>query len=317
MNEDLKAALRTGAAAKVNLGLFVGAPRADGMHELVSVMQSVSLADELTLEPAPPGHASDLVVCPDVPGPPEQNLAARALERFRAATGWQAPPLLLQIEKRIPIAAGLAGGSTDAAAALRLAAHASALEDPALLGRLAAELGADVTAALTPGRWLASATGSHLEALPDPIATVMLLILPLAHELSTAAVYSHFDELGKTSSARELEHRHEELRAALEIGAPFPPAALLHNDLQAGALDLCPQIAGALEQAGEAGADAVFLSGSGPTVVGLFAHPNPQGRLARALAGLADRQPPPIACETVGAEFGAVRRLGASQLGDA
>jgi 4-diphosphocytidyl-2-C-methyl-D-erythritol kinase len=317
MNEDLKTPLCTNAAAKVNLGLFVGAPRADGMHELVSVMQSVSLADELTLELAPPGHASDLVVCPEVPGPAEQNLAAQALERFRAATGWQAPPLLLQIEKRIPIAAGLAGGSTDAAAALRLAAHASALTDQVLLERLAAELGADVTGALTPGRWLSSATGSQLEPLADPLAPVALLILPVAHELSTAAVYTHFDELGKVSSARELEHRREELRAALEIGAPIPPAALLHNDLQTAALDLCPQIAGALEQAGEAGADAVFVSGSGPTVVCLFAHPNPQGRLQRARAGLAERQPQPIACETVGAEFGAVRRLGASQLGDA
>ncbi len=84
-------------------------------------MQSISLADELTLEHAPAEVEQDEVVCPGVPGRRQENLAARALAAFRAATGWEAPPLRLSIVKRIPVAAGLGGGSADAAGALRLA----------------------------------------------------------------------------------------------------------------------------------------------------------------------------------------------------
>ncbi|MGH2854680.1 MAG: 4-(cytidine 5'-diphospho)-2-C-methyl-D-erythritol kinase, partial [Solirubrobacteraceae bacterium] len=98
--------LRALAPAKINLGLFLGPGRADGRHELVTVMQSISLADELTLREAPPGSARDKVHCPGVPGAPEENLAARALAAFRAATGWDAPPLELRIHKRVPVAAG-------------------------------------------------------------------------------------------------------------------------------------------------------------------------------------------------------------------
>src|SRR5918996_2721532 len=98
------------APGKVNLSLFVGAPRADGLHPLVSVVQSVSLADELTLRPA--DGDEDEVVCPGVDGP---NLAARALALFREATGWDGPPQRLEISKRVPVAAGMGGGSSDAA----------------------------------------------------------------------------------------------------------------------------------------------------------------------------------------------------------
>ena len=118
--------LRARAPGKVNLCLFVGEPRDDGLHPLVSVVQALSLADELTLEPAPPEASADEVVCPGVEGP---NLAARALALYREATGWDAPPQRLTIEKRIPVAAGMGGGSADAAAALRLAAHAAGTPD--------------------------------------------------------------------------------------------------------------------------------------------------------------------------------------------
>src|SRR5882724_7782601 len=105
------AALRANAPAKINLGLFVGPARAgDGRHELVTVMQSISLADELTLEPAPIGATEDEIVCPALAEPPQQNLAAQALRLFRERTGWDGPPQRLQIVKRIPVAAGLGGG---------------------------------------------------------------------------------------------------------------------------------------------------------------------------------------------------------------
>ena len=131
-------------------------------------MQSISLADELTLGPATGGRVGDELVCPGVPGRPEENLAARALRVFRRRTGWQAPPLRLTVEKRIPLAAGLAGGSADAAAALRLARAASGLGDEALLLDIARGLGADVPAQVEPGRWLASGAGERLERLPPP-----------------------------------------------------------------------------------------------------------------------------------------------------
>jgi 4-diphosphocytidyl-2-C-methyl-D-erythritol kinase len=140
---SLPPVLRALAPAKINLGLFLGPVReADGRHELVTVMQSISLADELTLEPAAAdGSAAeatqDQLECPGLAGPPEANLAWLALREFRAETGWDAPPRMLRIEKRIPIAAGLAGGSADAAAALRLARAASGLGDEQLLLRIA------------------------------------------------------------------------------------------------------------------------------------------------------------------------------------
>src|SRR5262249_26999135 len=154
------------APAKVNLGLFLGRPRADGLHDLVSVMQSISLADELMLERAPAGARGDQVVCPEVPGPAGENLAAAALRAFRGETGWDAPPVRLSIVKRIPLAGGLGGGSADAAAALRLAAHTSGLGDRDLLRRLGARLGADVPAQVAPGCWLATGAGERLRPLP-------------------------------------------------------------------------------------------------------------------------------------------------------
>jgi 4-diphosphocytidyl-2-C-methyl-D-erythritol kinase len=310
------------APAKVNLGLFLGPPRAeDGRHELVTVMQSISLADELTLGPAPPGTREDEVLCPGVPGPPGANLAAAALRAFRASTGWDGPPVRLTIVKRIPVAAGLGGGSADAAAALRLARHASGAGDEELLRRLGAELGADVPAQISPGRWLASGAGEDLQELAAPSVPFGLLVLPLAAELSTAAVYAEADRLGLARSPRALGERRRELHAALEHGAPLPAATeLLHNDLQRAAVSLCPQIAHALIQAREAGGDPALVSGSGPTVLALFGG---GGRstidgpaLAEHAAGaLRDRVPPPIFAGPVDASFGRVVTLGESGSG--
>src|SRR5689334_12265395 len=137
--------LRCLAPAKVNLCLFVGRPRRrDGYHPLVSLVQPLSLADELVLEE---GNGGDQVICAGVEG---DNLAARALEAFRAATRWHAPALRLTITKRVPVAAGMGGGSADAAATLRLAAEAAGFDDVGLLHELAIALGADVPSQLAP-----------------------------------------------------------------------------------------------------------------------------------------------------------------------
>jgi 4-diphosphocytidyl-2-C-methyl-D-erythritol kinase len=299
------------APAKVNLGLFVGPTReADGRHELVTVMQSISLADELRLEPAAPGTHSDELICPGLPGRAEENLAARALASFRAATGWDAPPMRLTVDKRIPVAAGLGGGSADAAAALRLARRASGLGDEALLLALAAELGADVPAQVAPGRWLATGAGESLQALPDPLPALELLVLPSPAELSTAAVYREADELGLAREPGELEQFRAQLRIALELGAPLPGAReLLHNDLEQAAVSLCPPVARALAAVGDAGAERALVSGSGPTVLGLFGHANAAGRVRRAAAELAELEPAPLPASSVTASFAAVAEL--------
>jgi 4-diphosphocytidyl-2-C-methyl-D-erythritol kinase len=302
------------APAKINLGLFLGPIRAlDAKHELTSVMQSISLADELTLELArADGHYGDgqldEVICPGVPSDVE-NLAALALRAFRARTGWQAPPLRLTVAKRIPLAAGLGGGSADAAAALRLATHASGLGDQRLLHELGAQLGADVPAQVSPGRWLASGAGEHLDELPPPSSSFGVLVLPSTAELSTAAVYREADRLGCGRSAHELAELHAQLHSAFAHGAPLPAASeLLRNDLQRAALSLCPPIAQALLSVRQAGGDPTLVSGSGPTVLGLFGH---TGRsvdggltLAQAAASrLNDCSPAPICAVPVDATF--------------
>jgi 4-diphosphocytidyl-2-C-methyl-D-erythritol kinase len=298
--------LRALAPAKINLGLFLGPLRADGRHELATVMQSISLADELTLRAAAAssgGAQGDEVICPGVSDPPEDNLAARALAAFRAATGWDAQPLQLSIVKRVPVAAGLGGGSGDAAAALRLAARASGRDDHELLVGLARDLGADVPAQVRPGRWLAGGAGELLQALPEPRAPLGVLVLPIARALSTAEVYAQADRMGLARERSELEELHRLLARSLADGAPLPPEELLHNDLQRAARALCPEIDLALTEALEAGADAALLSGSGPTVLGLFVGADGAQRASEAARALGERTPAAIAAEPIAAGF--------------
>jgi 4-diphosphocytidyl-2-C-methyl-D-erythritol kinase len=298
------------APAKVNLGLFLGPIRdSDGRHELVSVMQSISLADELTLGPGRVGASEDELICPGLPGDSAENLAARALRDFRASTGWVAPPVRLRILKRIPVAAGLAGGSADAAAALRLASRASGLGDDELLREVAAGLGADVPAQVRPGRWLASGAGERLQELPPPSGSLGLLVLPLDAELSSAAVYAEADRLGIPRPPEDLRERIFTLRHAMAAGEPLPAdGELLANDLQRAAISLYPQIASAIDHALRAGAAHALVSGSGPAVVGLFRSDGESAeggleRAQRAAAHLWGRSPAPIVARPVDAAF--------------
>jgi 4-diphosphocytidyl-2-C-methyl-D-erythritol kinase len=282
--------VRALAPGKVNLSLFVGAPREDGLHPLVSVVQAVTLADELTLAPGAGPH--DEVVCPGVEGP---NLAARALAAFRAATGWDAPPQRLEIVKRLPVAAGMGGGSADAAAALRLAARAAGGVPAETLHALAVTLGADVPSLLAPGRVLMSGAGEHVVVLPDP-PPFGLVIVPSPRTLSTPAVYAAFDRLGAARDAEELERR----AAAARAGGP-PPAV---NDLQDAARSLCPAIDAALADVRAAGAEVAMVAGSGPTVFGVFGDAGAARAAARALA---PRHPGAVATEPAGRGYGEVR----------
>ena len=270
--------LTTLAPGKVNLCLFVGVPRRDGYHPLVSVFQAVSLADELVLEP---GRGSrDEVVCAGVSGP---NLAARALAAYRDASGWDGPAVRLTIHKHVPVAAGMGGGSADAAAALRLAAHAAGRPGDPLLEVLAPTLGADVPSALTPGRALVTGIGETVEPLP-PGGPAALVVVPSPAELSTPAVYREADRLGTARAAGELARAERDVRAALRSGGALPAV----NDLQDAARSLCPSIDGTLDEVARAGARAVLVSGSGPTVFGSFDDP---ALAERAAAVLRDRHP--------------------------
>ncbi len=296
--------LRALAPGKVNLCLFLGGVRAsDGRHELVSLLESVSLADELTLAPAEAGARADEVLCPGVEGP---NLAGEALAAYRAASGWDASPVCLRITKRVPVAAGMGGGSGDAAAALRLAAHAAGRPGDPLLAELAPRLGADVPSQLLPGAALMLGAGERVEPL-EPRAAHALLILPSSERLATAAVYREADRLGLPRDPGGFAERETALRAALAAGDALPPAELLVNDLEPAARSLCPSVSLALEAARAAGAAHALISGSGPTVFGLF--PGAEGAPAAAEAAreLAERFPGASAAAPVGPEAGAAR----------
>jgi 4-diphosphocytidyl-2-C-methyl-D-erythritol kinase len=264
--------MRLHAPAKLNLCLYLGATREDGLHELCSLFEPLALADLIEVSPAP----QDEVVCPAVEG---ENLATRALAELRAA-GWEREPLRIAIEKRVPVAAGLGGGSGDAAAVLRLAAG-----EVAGLRQIAARLGADVPSQLQPSLALVRGAGELVEPLPRPTPHAAVL-LPDGGGLSTAEVFREADRLGLGRSAAELEELAARLRSVAGAGAsPLAYPELLVNDLEAPACSLRPAIGAALETLREAGAAVAILSGSGPTAVGLFA----DLAAARAAAAKLDR----------------------------
>lgn len=245
------------APAKLNLCLYLGPARGDGLHELCSLFEPLALVDPIEVAEA----ERDEVLCAGVAG---ENLAARALAALRAR-GWEGPPLRIEIEKRIPVAAGLGGGSADAAAVLRLAGG-----EVADLAEIAAELGADVPSQLTPALALVQGAGEKVERLPDPEPHAVVL-LPGGGGLSTAAVFAEADRLGLGRSAAELDALAGRLRDAAGAGAsPLSYPELLVNDLEPAARSLRPPIGDALDALHAAGAPLAALTGSGPTAFGLF-----------------------------------------------
>jgi 4-diphosphocytidyl-2-C-methyl-D-erythritol kinase len=249
------------APAKLNLCLYLGPVRDDGLHELCSIFVPLMLSDRITVSEAGPDEA-DEVVCERVAGP---NLAAAALAALREA-GWQAPPQRIEIDKRIPIAAGLGGGSADAAAVLRLAAgEIEGLEE------IAARIGADVTSQLQPRPVLVEGAGERLTPLPASAEWAAVLI-PDDAGLRTPDVFREADRLGLPRPLAELEAVRERLLgAAVEGVSPLAYRELLVNDLGEAAISLRPEIGAALDALREAGAEHAVVTGSGPTAVGLFA----------------------------------------------
>jgi 4-diphosphocytidyl-2-C-methyl-D-erythritol kinase len=248
---------RAPAAAKINLSLVVGPLRDDGKHEVVTVYQRVALSDRIAVERSP-----DLSVA----GFAGDTLVRRALECIAGGDG---ASFAARIQKRIPVAAGLGGGSSDAATALRLANGLRTDPYPAeRLRTFARTLGTDVPYFLEDGPQLGTGDGTDLEALELPQDYWVLLVLPRkAVKSSTEHVYADFD-------ARAGEHGYGERRAALlgaleRVKRPRDLATLPSNDLASSPL---------AHQLVALGAFRADVTGAGPTVYGLFLH----GHQARA-----------------------------------
>lgn len=238
------------AHAKINLALVAGPRRKDGFHEIATVLQRIELADTVYLEPAEDGVM--------VTGFLEDTLVRSALEAVGGA--WSA-----RIEKRIPVAAGLGGGSSDAATALRLARPGDDLHD------VAAQLGSDVPFFLSPGPQLARGRGTDLSPLELPQEYTVVIIVPEGStKESTAAVYAAFDGRGGEAGFRERVSALERALEDLDLAA-LPPNDLVSSPLADRLLEL--------------GAFRADVSGTGPAVYGLFADSEEAARAAAQLEG--------------------------------
>jgi 4-diphosphocytidyl-2-C-methyl-D-erythritol kinase len=259
--------IRELAPAKVNVVLHVGPRRADGLHEICSLFGSLELADVVEVDPREDAAGlPDRVECPGVTEP---NLAAKALAAYRAEAGRASVPALeVRIDKHIPVAAGLGGGSADAAAVLRAA---DALSErplgPERLRRVAAEVGADVPSQVEPGHALVTGAGERVE--PVALPTVSLVLVPQAEGLATGNVYAEADRLDLTRAVLEPER----LRALAARASVPRLVAALENDLAPAALSLRPELAEVADRLRRAGARGTLVSGSGPTLFGVFDDP--------------------------------------------
>ena len=259
--------------AKINLVLSVGAPRADGFHPLATVFQAVSLYDEVTATPRDDGEFT-VEVTGDVTGPvpaDDTNLAIRAAKML-AARHDLTDGADLVVRKTIPVAGGLAGGSTDAAAALVACGRAWGVVTPAAeLAELAAGLGSDVPFCLLGHTALGHGRGERLTEVMTRGAFHWVFGVA-AEGLSTPVVYRELDRL---RDERRIPVRApsvpDAVLGALVSGDPAALAVALSNDLQDAALSLRPELADVLRFGLDHGALAAQVSGSGPTCLYLAA----------------------------------------------
>ncbi|MEL6050944.1 4-(cytidine 5'-diphospho)-2-C-methyl-D-erythritol kinase [Corynebacterium rouxii] len=263
------------ASSKVNLHLGVGNARDDGYHELVTVFQSLSLHDTITVTPATDdsqdAEEQRIVATLSVSGNSAQvvptdstNLAWQAAEKMyqahRRNGGAPTKRVHIVIDKGIPVAGGMAGGSADAAATLAAMAYylGSTVTEQEILS-IAAELGSDVPFTYLGDTRLGTGRGEQLV----PVLSRGTYHWALAFSpkgLSTPEVFHKIDQMDRQPRLDVTD-----LNAALLTGDPHKVAAHLHNDLQAAALSLRPELRTTLEQGRAAGALAGIVSGSGPT----------------------------------------------------
>jgi 4-diphosphocytidyl-2-C-methyl-D-erythritol kinase len=267
-------ALRARAPAKVNLVLRVGPRRPDGYHDLETLMVPLDLADEIVVRVALGRRGP--VTCrvpnrPELDGP--HNLAARAAEAFRRQLG-VADGIDLTIEKRIPVTAGLGGGSSDAASVLRALARAYEVRNLSTLASVALEVGSDVPFFLGKGPAWATGRGEQLTPVKVPNLE-LVLVYPTDRALAIRAG----DAYGWLDAARHAPHSPVET-----LGASHPEwrASLAQNDLQGPCFERYPALRTVAGHLVGEGATAAIMSGSGPTVFGIFSD---RAAACRAAAG--------------------------------
>ncbi|HEX3031465.1 MAG TPA: 4-(cytidine 5'-diphospho)-2-C-methyl-D-erythritol kinase [Bacillota bacterium] len=261
------------APAKINLSLDVLGKREDGYHQVSMIMQTISLADTITLEKTARGIS---LTC-DNPALPvnEGNLAYRAAVVFKQATGYSGG-VEINISKRIPVEAGLAGGSTDAAAVLKGLNDLTGnrLEDDQLR-TLGAALGSDVPFCISGGTALATGRGELIQPL-RPVPQLNIIVVKPPFGVSTAKVYGRLD-LKKVTDRPDTEAMLE----AIAAGDAQRIIALGANVLESVTLKEYPPVEILKNRLKQLGAEGVLMSGSGPTVFGFVKTPE-QGQ---AIAG--------------------------------
>lgn len=256
--------LRLRTNAKINLYLGVLGRRRDGYHELETIYHGISLADELTLQPSPADITVEMrgeAIVGEIPA--HENLVFTAAGALRELAGVKSGAHI-EVCKRIPIGAGLGGGSADAAGSLvgLRSLWEIAIGDDELLA-LAAELGSDVSFCIRGGTAAATGRGEHLTPLPAP-ATLWFVLGISTLPLATAEVYELWTPDTSTGAAGRAP-----MARALESGDVGEVAARLHNDLERCACKLRPELAGKKAALLDAGARGCLVSGSGPTVFGI------------------------------------------------
>jgi 4-diphosphocytidyl-2-C-methyl-D-erythritol kinase len=274
------------APAKINLHLGVGAPRPDGFHPLDTVYQAISLYDDLTACAAPRTRLgmrmADHVDRDAVPTG-EDNIIRKAVAALERHHGRELPTDLL-LDKSIPVAGGMAGGSADAAAALLVVDrwHDLQTSDEDLLA-IAAELGSDVPFSLVGGTAHGTGRGEVVVPVPDAGTWWWVVVPATGPGLSTPVVYRHFDVMRPDAPA--VPAPADQLLAALATGEPVRLARALHNDLQEPAIDLRPELGDLIDRGEAEGALRGMVSGSGPTVVLLCDSGDGASEVAAGLRG--------------------------------
>jgi 4-diphosphocytidyl-2-C-methyl-D-erythritol kinase len=277
------------APGKTNLFFAVGPLQADGFHEVASVYLALDLREEVTVTPAEAWSVSVTgnVSVDQLASVPtgSDNLVVKAAHLVAKLAGSDAQPVAFAIDKHVPVAGGMGGGSADAAAAL---VAINALWCTGIESRLheSVELGADVPFAVSGGIAVGLGRGEKLtpiKSVPD-----LHLVLVTSNEgLSTPAVYKRLDELraaqGIDPTKAPAAEVTDELLDALQSGNPAKIAVLLKNDLQAAALDLRPDLKNTISDGLAAGAITGFVSGSGPTIAFLVADANSADEIAQKL----------------------------------
>ncbi|MCL2092146.1 MAG: 4-(cytidine 5'-diphospho)-2-C-methyl-D-erythritol kinase [Micrococcales bacterium] len=282
--------VRARAPGKVNLSLRAGPPGADGYHPLVTVFQAVSLCEEVIATPADDVTVTMTGEQAETVPTDGSNLAVRAA-RLLARRAGISEGVHLHIDKQVPVAGGMAGGSADAAATLvavdELWGTGACRDDLLDLARL---LGADVPFALVGHTAVGTGRGDVLT--PAMVIGEFHWVLALAgHGLSTPEVFEALDGLRGSDAPVPAVETDVELMHALRTGDPHALGAALHNDLQPAALHLAPGLARTIAAAQEAGALGVVISGSGPTVAALARNRGHAQVIAASLtlSGLVDR----------------------------